>query len=317
MKTFSLYFLVLAGILGIFLFAASPRALAATNISSATGQHWAWNDEIGWIDFNAGESGNVNVTPTQLEGYASSTVGSISLNCDATNPSGVSVCGASNYAVANDGGGNLSGWAWNDEIGWISFFWGNASANPSAPLTSLCSSYESLGYAPTCGVAVKSGVFSGWAWNDEIGWIDFSCGNPETPSLCSGSSFEVATTWVPQAATGTLDSQIFDTGVASGAQLNSVTWKGSLNGLSGSAVVFQFAVSSSTSGPWNYVGCDGTSASYFNGTGCANGNGPGTPIPLGNYSLTGRYFRYRITLTTDVAQKITPRVDDVIVNWSP
>ena len=284
---------------------------SSTNISSATGAHWAWNDEIGWIDFNAGGTGNVQVLPNKLEGYASSSVGPISLNCDATNPSGVSICGSSTYAVANDGAGDLSGWAWNDEIGWISFFWGNTSSNPSASTTALCATYLSLNYspAPTCGVNIVSGNFYGWAWNDSVGWIDFNCGNPADP-IC-GNSFDVVTTWIPQAATGTVDSQIFDTGVASGAQLNSVIWKGVAS--SSTSVAFQFAVSNSTGGPWNYQGPNGTSSTYYGGA----GYGPGTPIPLNNYSLTGRYFRYRVTLTTNSSQTLTPRVDDIIVNWSP
>jgi hypothetical protein len=272
---------------------SSVRA-STTNISATTSQHWAWNDEIGWIDFYS--HGDVNLTPTKLAGSASSSVGLISMDC-ATSPNG-NICNAGNgnYYVANNGNGNLSGWAWNDDIGWISFFWGNASANPSSTLSSTCLSYG--GY---CGVSVSGGVFSGWAWNDDIGWIDFNCSN--TTGTCGNSQFDVVTTWVPQAATGTLDSQIFDTGVASGAQLNSVTWKGSLNGLPASAVGFQFAVSNSTSGPWNFTG-----TSYV--------GLPASPILLG-YSLNGRYFRYRVTLTTDAAQLTTPRIDDVIVNWSP
>ena len=46
----------------------------------------------------------------------------------------------------------LSGWAWSDNIGWISF---------SGPLYN---------------VAVNSGTgeFSGYAWSDNIGWISFN-----------------------------------------------------------------------------------------------------------------------------------------------
>jgi hypothetical protein len=33
--------------------------------------------------------------------------------------------------------------------------------------------------------------------------------------------------------------------------------------------------------------------------------------------LTGRYFRYRVILLTNVGQTATPRVQGVIVNWSP
>jgi hypothetical protein len=108
---------------------------------------------------------------------------------------------------------------------------------------------------------------------------------------------------------GMLDSETFDTGVASGAELNSVTWQGSAP--SQTSVSFQFAVSSSTSGPWNFVGPDGTSATSYLGV-------AGVPIALSNYSsLTGRYFRYRVILTTDPTGTATPRVQGVVVDWSP
>jgi hypothetical protein len=30
-----------------------------------------------------------------------------------------------------------------------------------------------------------------------------------------------------------------------------------------------------------------------------------------------RYFRYKVTLDSNIAQDATPQVDDVIINWSP
>jgi hypothetical protein len=273
------------------------------SISSSSTAHWAWNDEIGWIDFYT--TNTVTVTPTQLTGYASSSVGPVSLDC-ATSPSG-NICGTSNYKVANDGSGNLSGWAWNDKVGWISFYWGNASANPTATTTALCQSYGSN----YCGVQFNptTGIFSGWAWNDDIGWISFNCSNT---SSCYTSQFDVVTALGNSSSTGavgTLDSETLDTGVTSGAEINSVTWQG--NQPPGTLVGFQFAVSNSSSGPWNFTGPDGTSGTMYVGLADA-------PIPLSNYSsLSGRYFRYRIILSTNAAQTVSPRVQGVDVNWSP
>jgi hypothetical protein len=156
MKSFFIYSGIIVGTLATLFFVPIPAALAATNINSSAVQHSAWNDQIGWIDFYT--TGNVTVASAQLTGYASSSAGIIALNC-ATSPSGS--C-AINYGVSNDGAGNLSGWAWNDEIGWISFYWGNASASPAASTTTLCKSYS--GY---CGVTIDgTGAFHGWAWND-------------------------------------------------------------------------------------------------------------------------------------------------------
>ncbi len=299
MKSFFIYSGIAVGVLGALLFIPVSAAHAASNIDSSAAQHSAWNDAIGWIDFYT--TGNVTVASNQLSGYASSSAGYISLDC-ATSPNG-NICGTSDYKVVNDGAGNLSGWAWNDKVGWISFYWGNTSANPAASTTALCQSYN--GY---CGVTIDStGTFHGWAWNDTIGWISFNCNN----TSCGSSNFDVATTWTTQPKTGTLDSQTFDTGVTSGAQLNSITWKG--NAPSGTSVGFQIAVSTSSSGPWNFVGPDGTSGTIY-----ANSGITGALIPLNNYtSLIGRYFRYRIILTTNTGQTATPQVTSVIVNWSP
>ncbi len=306
MRSLFLHSLGVAIVVGIFfLLAPLPRAFASSNVSSSASGHWAWNDEIGWIDFNPGGTGagNVNVTAANLEGYASSSAGPISFNCDATNPSGISKCGASNYSVTNDGMGDLGGWAWNDNIGWISFFWGNESAVPSSTLSFTCNISANPSH---CGVWIDgTGAFNGWAWNDVVGWIDFNCGNSEK-SMCGTSRFGVVTSWFATSTTGTLDSKTFDTGVANGAQLNSFMWKGKLNTLSNSAVAFEFAVSNSSSGPWNYSSPPCVAL------------GSGVPYSLANYpSLSGRYFRYRIILTTNTTQTISPEVDDVIVNWSP
>lgn len=303
MKNFFIYGGIAAAIAVVF-FAPAPAVFASTNISASSLQHWAWNDKIGWIDFYS--TGNVTVSATQLSGYASSSAGYVSLDCGtAPNGSGgtQNICSSNNgnYRVNNDGAGNLSGWAWNDTYGWISFYWGNVSANPLASSTALCQSYN--GY---CGVSINSsGAFQGWAWNDVVGWIDFNCTNLS----CSPSTFSVATAWVAQAATGTLDSETFDTGDVNGAQMNSITWKGSAP--AGTSVAFQIAVSNSSSGPWNFIGPDGTSATVYSGI-------AGTAIPLNNYAvLIGRYFRYRVILTTNTAQTVSPSVTSVIVNWSP
>jgi hypothetical protein len=117
----------------------------------------------------------------------------------------------------------------------------------------------------------------------------------------------VAATWVAQPTTGTLDSQTFDTGVANGAQLNSITWKGNVP--SGTSVSFQIAVSNSSSGPWNFIG-------PYSSSGVTGGTiSLGTITPFA--SLIGRYFRYRVILSTNIGQTVSPQVTSVIVNWSP
>ena len=284
----------------------SPLGMAIgtgnTNISSASTQHWAWNDKIGWIDFY--DTQNIVVSASKLTGYASSSAGYISLDCGSA-PSGFAGCGTSNYGVSNDGSGNLAGWAWNDTYGWISFC-GNSSGGGSTwnGTKWVCPS------SPTYQIVINpsNGVFSGWAWNDTIGWISFNCSN--TGNCGSPSQYDVVTSWTTTGTStqGTLDSETFDTGVTSGAQINSVTWQGTEP--ASTTVGFQFAVSASSTGPWTFTGPDGTSATEYTGL-------PGAPITLTNYpSLKARYFRYRILLNTNATGSATPRVTGVSVNWS-
>jgi type II secretory pathway pseudopilin PulG len=132
---------------------------------------YAWSENIGWIDFY--NSGSVGVTASKLTGYASSSLGTIALDC-ATSPNG-NVCSTSDFSVANDGSGNLSGWAWGDEAGWISF---------------SCTTCGGANYGVTISA---TGTFTGWAYSENFGWISFNCAG-ETPP-CSGGAYKVRTTW--------------------------------------------------------------------------------------------------------------------------
>jgi hypothetical protein len=275
----------------IFYFWNNP-ANASTNISATTTAHWAWNDVIGWVDFYNTQT--VTVSSTILQGYASSSAGDISLDCHTTSHSPPDICGTSQYQITNDRAGNLSGWGWNDEYGWISFDCNNNGG---------CGTSNYRVY-----INGATGDFENYAWNDAIGWISFNCNN--YTGGCTKSTYKVNTSWLATSTTGTLDSSTFDTGVNAGAQLNSVMWHGSQP--VGTSVWFQFAVSTSSSpASWNFVGTDGTSDTYY-------ATGPDASLKL-NYSLHNnfRYFRYKVGLISNTASTVSPRVDEVIVNWSP
>jgi hypothetical protein len=71
---------------------------------------------------------------------------------------------------------NVSGWAWSETIGWISF---------------NCTNTGTCGIS-NYGVSVDSatGDFSGYAWSENIGWISFNradTGNPPAPPYNGGS----------------------------------------------------------------------------------------------------------------------------------
>ncbi len=291
-------------------------ARADTNISATTTEHFAWDDTAGWWNFY--DTGNIEVQNTKVTGYASSSFGYLSLDCF-TSPNG-NICSASNdyYGVCNgpgpratggtcpsgDASGVLSGWAWSDEIGWVSF-------NCSDPGVCGTSDYK---------VQIDSeGNFSGWAWNDVTGWISFNCGNE---SGCGISDYKVVTEWRATSSVGYLESSIFDTRKTSGGLLNSIVWQGTSPGAE-SCVSFQIAVSNSHVGPWNYEGPSGDDSSYYGascesapngGIGCADDN---TPTCVNKSQFTNyRYLRYKVRLQSTLAQT-SPEVGDIILNWSP
>lgn len=278
-----LFLIILVGVVG-----TGTIVLAATNISSA--DRWAWNDVVGWLDFYS--SGNVNVFGNRLEGYANSGVGEIALNCNST-PNG-NICATSNFKVSNNGTGLLSGYAWNDNIGWISFWCGNEGA-PNCATSNYQVSIDA------------SGDFSGWAWSDVAGWISFNCSNDVS---CGTSNYKINTSWrTGVAASGDLTSSVFDTDISEGAALNTLLWQGIKP--SGTNVKFQVASSNSAAGPWTFVGPNNSATDYYVPA------GPDVTVELDRDDHTNkRYFRYKVFLEANVAGDAAPTVDDIIINWS-
>lgn len=281
-----LIYIIVAIALGFFGFIA----FAATNMDATNYNHWAWNDVIGWIDFYS--TSDVYISGTSLIGNASSSVGYISFDC-ATSPNPPAGCTTtySNWKVTNMSG-TLTGWAWNDQIGWISF---------------NCSNVQDPCISPVYGVSLSGVEFSGWAWNDIIGWISFNCSNTNT---CLTVNYKVKQSSSGITSSAYLISSTFDTGAASGVIYNTLLYQGSKP--TGTQVGFQLAASSTLdAGPWAFKGYDGTDTTYYTPT------GPNVPIAL-NSSLYNnkRYFRYKIFLDSNIGQTATPQVDDVIVTWS-
>jgi hypothetical protein len=99
-----------------------------------------------------------------------------------------------NYIYFNSDGANveisnwnhqLSGYAWSTDLGWIDF--GNDTNNPSGPVTVNSSgqlsgeaevlndsSYVNFSSTYADAQVNSSGVFSGYAWSTDLGWINFS-----------------------------------------------------------------------------------------------------------------------------------------------
>ena len=278
-----LYLCLSVAFLSVFISALlAPRAAhAAPNIDA--NDRWAWNDVVGWIDFGYAGNQNVEVADTELRGYASSSVGFISLNC-ASGPQG-SNCSAP-YSVTNTNGA-LAGYAWNDAVGYISFNCSN---------TGTCGT---ISYS----VRLVNGEFAGYAWNDAVGYISFNCSNTGT---CGTINYKVKTTWIAPPATGLLLSNIFDSGTAE-AVFQTIFWRGTLNG---GEAKFQIASSNNSAGPWNYVGSDVSEATYYGG----GTIGPDTQIPLGNHHSGRRYVRYKIFITAIGGG--SPQIDSISITYT-
>lgn len=320
---FSAIVCVVAFFSGLLIAFAAP----INPIDSNYPNYYAWNDVIGWIDF---QTGTVDVLVDHLEGYAKfgpigpspSAPNYISLDC-ATGPVGSS-CAPVSYRILNDATGNLTGWAWSDAIGWISFSCRNPETGGVSPDYSCTQSlYE---------VKINSnGDFSGFAWNDLVGWISFNCNQTQTGNTCATVSYKVKSAWVPGPATGDLISGAFDTQSATGVAFNYIVWRGSLNA---GRVSFQFAASNCANGATDTPACvtnTGWGGAKTSGDGAFLGPGgttaksdayvagPSTPIKIENQSTHNnrRYYRYKVYLETDNNQTLTPVVEDVIINWSP
>lgn len=307
-------------VITIFVILAAVLSLvvkAATNINSNSTSSVAWDDPSGWWDFY--NTNSVVVAGTKISGYASSSIGDISLDCFTTRNG--NICATSNYGACNgpgphnsdgtcpngDASGNLTGWAWNDQIGWISL---NCDASTQGGANNCASSNYKVSVN-------ASGDFTGWAWNDVDGWINFNCANN---SSCGTNNFKVNTSWTATSTVAYLTSSIFDTQLTSGAILNSIIWQGSQP--SGTSVDFQVAVSNSSGGPWTFTGPSGSTTNYYGVecpiTGIANpGAGPNKAICIDKSQVTNyRYLRYKVRLTSNLAQTLSPTINDVILNWS-
>jgi len=194
-KIFFLVLIVL--ILGILFFsffqnAKKTRAGGEHNVSG-----WAWAENVGWISFNS-----TNCDANE-DGFSDGTAG-----CP---PLGEPVA---NYGVnINKVNGNFSGYAWSENIGWISFNESELSGCPASP----CRAWVDLscpgdqcpvdgwakalvggtpesggwdgwirlrnldyGYGVWIDPHASPAEFKDWAWSDMvIGWMSFNCDNCE------------------------------------------------------------------------------------------------------------------------------------------
>jgi len=135
------------------------------------------------------------------------------------------VAGFGNQIVFAGSSDNLSGYAWSDTIGWVSFNCTDAGS---------CSTTD-------YGVRVDppSGAFSGYAWSENIGWISFNAADtagcpsaPCAPALVTTTTSGTVTGWAKAlSASGGWDGWIRLSGTAAdsssyGGTIASTTFSG-------------------------------------------------------------------------------------------
>ncbi|HPP64903.1 MAG TPA: hypothetical protein PK418_01870 [Candidatus Paceibacterota bacterium] len=164
----------------------SPTGASGATISNS--YHYAWSDNVGWIDFGyPGSNVRVPTGAGELFGaaYILSDGSWISLNCKTTDS-----CSSSNYKVSSDSNGNLSGWAWSENYGWISFSCKTGGSDGG----DICfSSNYGVKVATTTTGNYQAGEFDNYAWSENIGWISFNCktGGSDQSNICSTSNYRV------------------------------------------------------------------------------------------------------------------------------
>lgn len=103
-------------------------------------------------------------------------------------------------------------------------------------------------------------------------------------------------------AAGTLESSTFDTGT-SATNYTILTWQPTSQNIH-TTLRFQVAASNDTSQPWNYVGPDGTFATYYTTPG----------VDIGSALDSKRYVRYKAYLST-TDDKFTPVLTSINLNF--
>jgi len=170
--------------------------------------HWQWGD--GAEDVCGTSSCNLShkyTTDSTIKLYVTDLIGAAS---------GAVVCNPPSIKVVSAAAGNIQGYAWSENVGWIDFCPTTQSApGVSAPVGthSACSELvgsELRGWArlvstggwislncaddPGCTsghkVSYNSSThkFSGWAWSEDFGWISFNCLDT---GVCGTSNYKV------------------------------------------------------------------------------------------------------------------------------
>ncbi len=137
--------------------------------------------------------------------------------------------------------------------------------------------------------------------------LSANCSTIYAATTSDSAEFFIVSTLVANcdyASSGYIESSTFDTG-SSQLAYNWIKWTGVAP--ENTTIKFQLATSNQASGPWNYVGPDGTATSYYT-------NGARELINY-NYHLDQRYIRYKLFLENNNSLQ-PPTLEEVIISYS-
>lgn len=134
-----------------------------------------------------------------------------------------------------------------------------------------------------------------------------NCSNIYAGTTGNNQEFFIVSTLVSDcdyASSGYIESSTFDTG-SDQVAYNWLKWTGIAP--QNTAIKFQLATSNSSSGPWNYVGPDGTGSTYYENA----------ALDMVNYNqhLNQRYLRYKLFLENSNSLQ-PPSLEELIVSYS-
>ena len=137
--------------------------------------------------------------------------------------------------------------------------------------------------------------------------LSANCSFIYTATISNNEELIIISTDVTEcyATSGQLESSTFDTGT-SDITYNWLAWSGSAP--ANTTIKFQLATSNSSNGPWNYVGPDGSSSSYY--TTAAK------EFINYSYHLDQRYFRYKLFLNSQ-SDFQAPALEEFNLSYSP
>ena len=107
---------------------------------------------------------------------------------------------------------------------------------------------------------------------------------------------------------GNLTSSIFDTQRTDGAAFNAILWQGDIGD---GTVKFRIASSATSTDHWNYYGWDGSGSTDYPASGSVDDDTSVLIMP--EHHNNDRYVRYKVFLNKT---SNSPRIDDIIINWS-